>query len=88
MQATKPQWPADDCYHGCCNGEKAPTSPAVVSSRKEATPFKKAASKAADKVSARMSKKGKGDESFCFVLSVIGCQLSVSMPPVCASNAT
>ena len=54
MQAAKPQWPADDCYHGCCNGEKAPTSPAVVSSRKEVTPSKKAASKAADKVRAYM----------------------------------
>ena len=56
MQAAKPQWPADDCYHGCCNGEKPPTSPAVVSSRREVTPSKKAASKAADKVSTHMSK--------------------------------
>ena len=33
-QALKPQWPADDCYHGCCNGESAPTVPAVAASRK------------------------------------------------------
>ncbi len=35
VQALKPQWPADDCYHGCCDGETAPMSPAVDISRKE-----------------------------------------------------
>ena len=65
MQAAKPQWPADDCYHSCCNGEKAPTSPAVVSSRKEVTPSKKAASKAADKVSAHMSKEEEKEGLLC-----------------------
>jgi len=34
VQALKPQWPADDCCHGCCNGETAPTSPAVDINRK------------------------------------------------------
>ena len=33
-QALRPQWPTDDCYHGCCNGETAPTSPAVDISHK------------------------------------------------------
>lgn len=53
MQAAKPQWPADDCYHGCCNGEKPPTSPAVYSGRKEGSGSGKkaaAATKSADKV--------------------------------------
>ena len=77
MQAAKPQWPADDCYHSCCNGEKAPTSTAVVSSRKEVTPSKKAASKAADKVSAHVSEEGEEGWS---ALSVMGHWQSVSMP--------
>ena len=34
FQDLKPQWPADDCYHGCCNGETAPTAPAVNTGRK------------------------------------------------------
>jgi hypothetical protein len=53
MQAAKPQWPADDCYHGCCNGEKPPTSPAVYNARKEGSGSGKkaaAATKSADKV--------------------------------------
>ena len=83
MQAAKPQWPADDCYHSCCNGEKAPTSPAVVSSRKEVTPSKKAASKAADKVSAHMSKRGREGGS---ALSVMGHWQSVSMPSSSVSD--
>ena len=56
MQANKPQWPADDCHHGCCNGEKPPTSPAVAAStgsRKEgstsAQKSQHAAAKSADK---------------------------------------
>ena len=83
MQAAKPQWPADDCYHSCCNGEKAPTSPAVVSSRKEVTPSKKAASKAADKVSAHMSRRGREGGS---ALSVMGHWQSVSMPSSSVSD--
>ena len=47
VQALKPQWPADDCYHGCCNGETAPSVPAVAASRKglagKATAAKEAA---------------------------------------------
>ena len=35
LQDLKPQWPADDCYHGCCNGETATTAPAVGTSSKE-----------------------------------------------------
>ena len=45
FQALKPQWPADDCYHGCCNGESAPTAPAVSSTLKEMASAKASAAK-------------------------------------------
>ena len=48
-QALKPQWPADDCYHGCCNGETAPSVPAVAASRKGGVSAKAGAAKEAAK---------------------------------------
>ena len=59
LQALKPEWPADDCYHGCCNGETAPTTPALgagakVSAAKDAVKdTAKEAIKAAEDVASK-----------------------------------
>ena len=36
LQALKPEWPADDCYHGCCNGETAPVSSVDIGAKASA----------------------------------------------------
>ena len=43
MQASKPKWPADDCYHACCEG--GPVAKPVA--RKELAPAPAAAAAAA-----------------------------------------
>lgn len=48
-QALKPQWPADDCYYGCCNGESAAAVPAVATSRKGGASAKAGGAKEAAK---------------------------------------
>jgi hypothetical protein len=48
-QALKPQWPANDCYHSCCDGEAAPSVPAVAASRKGGVAAKAGAAKEAAK---------------------------------------
>ena len=58
LQALKPQWPADDCYHSCCNGETALSAPAGPSGRKAGAGALASAAKEAAKEIVRAAEDG------------------------------
>ena len=63
LQALKPQWPADDCYHSCCSGETASSVPAVPSGRKAGAGTLASAAKEAVKDIVRAAEDGAGKAS-------------------------
>ena len=63
LQALKPQWPEDDCYHSCCNGETALSVPAVPSGRKAGAGALASAAKEAAKEIVRAAEDGAGKAS-------------------------